>query len=114
MGKVPVRVNEYFKLLEDDDGIEQAFIYNPPLLAESLNIRVELRKEVSHNRPHVHVIKKGKAKFYDVSFALDDFEIIAGADNLKFFDKNEFQKIVDFIVENQEAFIKVYASIRLR
>lgn len=112
MGKAPIKVNEHFVVKEDDKGVTSEVIYNPPLLAESQNIRVELRKEKNHNRPHVHIIKKGKDKSYDVSIALDDFEILAGTDNLESFDKNEFQQIADFIVENQEIFIKVYATLR--
>ncbi len=112
MGKAPIKVNEHFVIKTENDGTTTEVIYNPPLLAETQNIRIELRKEQNHNRPHVHIIKKGKDKSYDVSFALDNFEILAGEENLKVFDINEYQQIIDFIVENQESFIEVYATLR--
>jgi hypothetical protein len=112
MGKAPIKVNEHFAVLTDDKGTETDVIYNPPLLAESQNIRVELRKEKNHNRPHVHIIKKGSNKSYDVSVALDNFDILAGEDNLKHFADDEYQVIVDFIVENQDRFIEVYETLR--
>jgi hypothetical protein len=112
MGKAPIKVNEHFVVNTDDKGSETEVIYNPPLLAETQNVRIELRKERNHGRPHVHVIKKGRNNSYDVSIALDDFDILAGEDNLKYFAKDEYQVIVDFIVENQDRFIKVYATLR--
>lgn len=112
MGKAPIKVNEHFVVNTDEKGNETEVIYNPPLLAQTQNIRVELRKEKNHNRPHVHVIKKGRNKSHDVSIALDDFEILAGEDNLKHFAKDEYQAIIDFIVENQDRFIEVYATLR--
>lgn len=86
MTKAPVKINEHFVVMTDENGNETDVIYNPPLLAESENIRVELRKEKNHNRPHVHIIKKGRNKSYDVSLALDDFSLLAGGENLKHFD----------------------------
>jgi hypothetical protein len=112
MGKALTKVNEHFVVLTDDKGTESDVIYDPPLLAESENIRIELRKEKKHNRPHVHIIKKGKHKSCDVSIALDNFDILAGEDNLKHFAKDEYQLIIDFIVENQDRFIEVYATLR--
>jgi hypothetical protein len=112
MGKAPIKVNEHFVVITDDKGNETKAIYSPPLLAESQNIRVELRKEKNHNRPHVHIIKKGSHKSYDVSIALDNFDILAGGENLKHFAKDEYQVIIDFIVENQDRFIEVYATLR--
>lgn len=112
MRKAPIKVNEHFVVKTDDKGNETEVIYSPPLLAESQNIRVELRKEKNHKRPHVHVIKKGRDKSHDVSIAIDDFDILAGEDNLKHFAKDEYQAIIDFIVENQDRFIEVYATLR--
>lgn len=112
MGKAPIKVNEHFVVQIDDEGNETEVIYNPPLLAESQNIRVELRKEKSHNRPHVHIIKKGRNKSYDVSVALDDFEILAGMENVDQFDEREWDKIGDFLVENQDRFIKLYEILK--
>jgi hypothetical protein len=112
MGKDPIKVNEHFVVKTDDKGTETEVIYNPPLLAESQNIRVELRKEKNHNRPHVHVIKKGRDKSHDVSIALDNFDILAGGDNLKHFDEREFEAIADFISKNKDRFIDVYAKLR--
>ena len=112
MGRAPIKVNEHFVVKTDDKGVETEVIYNPPLLAESQNIRVELRKEQKHNRPHVHVIKKGRDKSHDVSIALDNFDILAGGENLKHFDENEFEAIADFISKNQVRFIDVYAKLR--
>lgn len=66
MTKAPVKINEHFVVVTDEKGNETDIIYNPPLLAESENIRVELRKEKNHNRPHVHIIKKGRKNSYDV------------------------------------------------
>jgi hypothetical protein len=112
MGKAPIKVNEHFVVRTDDDGATTEVIYDPPLLAESQNIRVELRKEKNHNRPHVHIIKKGKDKSYDVSVALDDFIILAGGENLMHFDEREWDKIGDFLLKNQEKFIKLYETLR--
>ncbi len=112
MGKAPIKVNEHFVVRTDDDGATTEVIYDPPLLAESQNIRVELRKEKNHNRPHVHIIKKGKDKSYDVSVALDDFIILAGGENLMYFDEREWDKIGDFLLKNQERFIKLYETLR--
>lgn len=44
MAKAPIRVSEHF-VVKARDGSEAEVIYDPPLLAESQNIRVELRKE---------------------------------------------------------------------
>lgn len=112
MGKAPIKVNEHFVVNTDENGNETEVIYSPPHLAQTQNIRVELRKEKNHDRPHVHIIKKGKDKSCDVSIALDDFDILAGEDNLKHFAKDEYQVIIDFIVENQDRFIEVYATLR--
>ncbi len=112
MGKAPIKVTEHFVIKTDDEGNETEVIYNPPLLAESINIRIELRKEKNHNRAHVHIIKKGKYKSHDVSIALDDFEILAGGDNLKHFASDEYEVIANFIIENQDRFIEVYAKLR--
>jgi hypothetical protein len=112
MGKAPIKLNEHFLIQTDDQRNETEVIYNPPLLAESHNVRVELRKEKNHNRPHVHVIKKGRNRSYEVSMALDDFEILAGDENLKHFAKDEYRVIIEFIVENQDRFIEVYATLR--
>lgn len=112
MGKAPIKVNEYFAVKTDDEGTETDVIYDPPLLAESQNIRVELRKEKNHNRPHVHIIKKGRNKSYDVSVALDNFDILAGEENLKHFDEKEFEAIADFISKNQDRFKEVYVKLR--
>jgi hypothetical protein len=112
VGKAPIKINEHFVVQTDVTGSEAEVIYNPPLLAESENIKVELRKEKNHDRPHVHIIKKGKNKSYDVSLALDDLTFLAGEDNLKHFSKKEYEVIIDFILKNQDRFIKVYASLR--
>lgn len=112
MRKAPIKVNEHFVVNTDEKGSETEVIYNPPLLAETQNIRIELRKEKNHNRPHVHIIKKGKDKSHDVSIALDTLEILAGGDNLKFFSSDEYEVITDFIIDNQDRFIEVYASLR--
>ncbi len=95
MGKAPIKVNEHFVIKTDDEGNETEVIYNPPLLAESQNIRVELRKEQKHHRPHVHIIKKRKDKSYDVSVALDDLSILAGGENRDQFDSREWDKLGD-------------------
>lgn len=112
MRKAPIKLNEHFVVKTDDKGNETEVIYNPPLLAESQNIRVELRKEKNHNRPHVHIIKKGKDKSYDVSVALDDLSILAGCENVDQFDEREWDKIGDFLFDNQERFIKLYTILR--
>jgi hypothetical protein len=112
MGKPPIKVNEHFVVSIDDNGNEADVIYNPPLLADTQNIRVELRKEKNHNRPHIHIIKKGKNKSHDVSIALDDFTVLAGGENLEHFDEREWDKISDFLVGNQDRFIKLYETLR--
>lgn len=112
MTKAPVKVNEYFVVMTDKEGNETEVIYNPPLLAETENIRVELRKEKNHGRPHVHIIKKGKNKSYDVSVALDDLSLLAGSENVQHFDDKEWDKIGDFLFDNQNEFIKLYVSLR--
>jgi len=56
MGKAFIKVNEYFAIKTDKNGDQTEFIYNPPLIAESQNIRIELRQK-KHKRPHVHIIK---------------------------------------------------------
>jgi len=112
MGKAPIKVNEHFAVKTDDEGTETDVIYDPPLLAESQNIRVELRKEKNHSRPHVHIIKKGRNKSYDLSVALDDFDILAGEENLKRFGEKEFEAIADFISKNQDRFKEVYVKLR--
>ena len=60
MGKAPIKVNEHFVVRTDDDGATTEVIYDPPLLAESQNIRVELRKEKNHNRPQFTLLKREK------------------------------------------------------
>ena len=112
MGKALVKVNEYFVVKTDDGGNETEVIYNPPLLAQTQNIRVELRKEKKHERPHVHVIKKGRDKFHGVSIALDDFTVLAGEDQLKHFDSKEFQYISHFLWRNRERFMTLYQALR--
>jgi hypothetical protein len=112
MGRPPIKVSVNFVVKTDHKGVETEVIYNPPLMAESQNIRVELRIEHRHPRPHVHVIKKGKDKSYDVSIALDDLEILAGENNLKHFDRKEFQAIAEFISENQDRFKEIYETLR--
>ena len=97
----------------DDEGNQTDVIYNPPHLANTQNIRVELRKEQKHARPHVHVIKKGKdSKGDGLSIALDDFDILAGKEHLKLFSKAEYEAVTDFLLENQEKFIKIYETLR--
>lgn len=112
MGRAPIKVNEHFVVNTDDLGNETEVIYDPPLLAQTRNIRVELRKEKNHDRPHVHVIKKGKNKSHNVSIALDELEILAGGDNIKFFGDDEYEAIIDFIIDNQDRFIDVYVTLR--
>lgn len=112
MGKAPIKVNERFVVRTDDDGATTEVIYDPPLLAQSQNIRVELRKEKNHNRPHVHIIKKGKDKSFDVSIALDDLEILAGKENVGVFGEAEYQVIIEFIIDNQDRFKKIYENLR--
>ncbi len=112
MGKAPIKVNEHFVVKADDKGNETEVIYSPPLLAETQNIRVELRKERNHNRPHVHIIKKGKDKSFDVSIAIDDLEILAGGDKVRIFGTEEYDRILDFILNNQEILMKVYQNLR--
>ncbi len=112
MGKAPLKVNEHFVVNTDEKGNETEVIYNPPLLAESQNIKVELRKEPKHHRPHVHIIKKGKDKSCDVSVALDDLSILAGGENRDQFDEREWDKLADFLFDNQDRFIKLYATLR--
>lgn len=112
MVKAPIKVNEHFVVRTDDVGATTEVIYDPPLLAESQNIRVELRKEKNHNRPHVHIIKKGKDKSYDVSIALDDLEILAGKENVRVFGEAEYQVIIEFIIDNQDCFKKIYENLR--
>lgn len=96
----------------DEEGNETEVIYNPPLLAESETIRVELRKEKNHSRPHIHIIRKGKNKSYDVSVALDDLSILAGGENVDQFDEREWDKVSDFLFDNQDRFIKMYATLK--
>lgn len=112
MTKAPVKVNEHFVVTTDEKGNESEVIYNPPLLAETGNIRVELRKEKNHNRAHVHLIKKGKNKSFEVSVALDDFSLLAGRENAQHFDDKEWDKIGDFLFDNQDRFIKLYEILR--
>lgn len=112
MTKSLIKLNEYFVIETDREGNEVEVIYNPPLLAESQNIRVELRKEKNHRRPHIHIIKKGRGKIYDVSVALDDFSILAGGENKARFNEKEWDKIGDFLFDNQGTFIKLYKTLR--
>ncbi len=44
MSKEKSRLNKYF-IIKKDHSSEKKMLYDPPLLAESRNIRVELRKE---------------------------------------------------------------------
>ena len=113
MRKAKIKVNEYFIVLIDEDGEEIEVIFNPPLLAESSGVRVELRKERNHNRPHLHIIKKGKTRIYDVSIALDELVVLAGKENLKYFAKDEYKVIMEFIVDNQDRFKKIYNNLRV-
>jgi len=110
--KAPVKINEHFVVMTDEKSNETDIIYNAPLLADSQNIRVELRKEKNHKRPHVHIIKKGRINSYNVSVALDDFSILAGGENLKHFDNKEWDKIGNFLFDNQDRFIKLYETLR--
>jgi hypothetical protein len=112
MGKTPIKLNEHFAVATDENGIKNEVIYYPPLLAESQNIRIELRKEKNHARAHVHIIKKGRNHSYDVSIALDDLTLLAGTENLKHFARNEYQAILEFIIENQDRFKKIYEVLR--
>lgn len=112
MGKTPIKVSEYFVVRTDEHGVETEVIYSPPLLAESANIKVELRKEKNHTRPHVHIIKKGSDKSIDVSVALDDLSILAGGENADHFNRREWEKLGDFLFDNQDRFIKLYATLR--
>lgn len=112
MTKAPVKVNEHFVVTTDEKGNDTEVIYNPPLLAETENIRVELRKEKNHNCPHVHIIKKGRNKTFDVSVALDDLSLLAGSENVQHFDDKEWDKLGEFLFNNQSRFIKLYATLR--
>ena len=112
MTKAPVKVNEHFVVTTDEKGNETEVIYNPPLLAKTENIRVELRKEKNYGRPHVHIIKKGKNKSLDVSLALDDLTILVGDENVKFFGTDEYDQIIDFILNNQELLVQIYENLR--
>jgi len=47
-----------------------------------------------------------------VSIALDVFSILAGEENVKHFDKNEFQKIGEFLTENVDRFKEIYENLR--
>ena len=47
-----------------------------------------------------------------MSVALDDFIILAGGENLMHFDEREWDKIGDFLLKNQEKFIKLYETLR--
>lgn len=105
MGKTPVRVNEYFEISEDGEE----FIHNPPLLAEFGNLRVELRKEKNHSTPHVHVIKN---KIHDVSLRISDLKVLAGKENIPYFDRNEYRAVLEFIIENGNHFIECYEKLR--
>jgi len=112
MTKAPIKISEYFVLVTDDEGNEVEVIFHPPLLAESENIRVELRKELNHHRPHVHIIKKGRVSSFDVSIALDDLTVLAGGKNVKHFEIQEYQKIQEFLAENADRFYVIYEKLR--
>ena len=112
MGKPPIKINDYLELVFDEDGKETTVIYDPPLLAETANLRVELRKEKNHGRPHVHIIKKSKGNFYEVSLALDSLLPLVGEENLKYFADKEYRVILEFLVANQDRLIKVYKTLK--
>jgi hypothetical protein len=44
--------------------------------------------------------------------ALDNLDILAGDEHLKFFAKEEFEAVVDFLIENQLHLIKIYNSLK--
>jgi len=108
MTKTPIKINEYF--IVKGDFLEM--IYSPPLLAEVGNLRVELRKELNHSRPHLHVIKKCGKSEYGVSLALDNLDVLAGSENIERFDRREYEAVLNFIIENLELFEKVYKTLR--
>ena len=112
MAKAPIRINEHFVVITDENGNEIEIIYNPPLLAESENIRIELRKEEKHNRPHVHILKKGNATSFEISIALDSLNVLAGKEKLKHFAERELKKIGEFLAENADRFKEIYENLR--
>lgn len=112
MGRAPIRVNEHFVVVEDENGNEADVIYDPPLLADVGNLKVELRKELNHSMPHVHIVKKCGKNEYDVSIAIDDLKVLAGDKNRKYFDPREYQQTLEFILENQERLETLYKKLR--
>ena len=112
MAKAPIKVNEHFAVVTDDKGNRTEIIYNPPLLAKVGNLKIELRKELNHNRPHIHLIRKCGKSVYDVSIAINDLVVLAGGHNLKYLDKVEYQKILEFILDNQELLETLYKELR--
>ncbi len=58
------------------------------------------------------MIKKCGKTEYDVSVAIDDLEVLAGDKNLKHIDKREYQKTLEFILENQELLETLYKELR--
>ena len=113
MGKAPVKGETHLDVTLDENGKQVEVIYDPPLLATFGNIRVELRKEKNHDRPHIHIMKTAKSgKTNDVSIALDDFECLAGHENLKSFDRREYQAVMEFLAEKQDQLIEVYKKLK--
>ena len=49
---------------------------------------------------------------YDVSIAINDLVVLAGGHNLKYLDKVEYQKILEFILDNQELLETLYKELR--
>ena len=112
MGKVSIKVSERFLIVKDEKGVETHIIFNPPVIAQSANIKIELRKEKNHDRPHIHLVKKGKKKSIDVSLALDDFSCLAGEENLKCFERDEYLKVLEFLIANKDRFKELYKKLR--
>jgi hypothetical protein len=112
MSKAQVKGNEHFLVRVDEEGNKVELIYDPPLLAEFGNLRVELRKELKHHRAHVHIIKKCGKIEYDVSLALDNLDILAGESNISHFNKGEYKAVMVFIIENLEMFAEIYNGLR--
>lgn len=109
MSRPRIVIDEYFAL-EVDEGVKR-YIYNPPLLAKTRNLRIELRQEKNHSAPHVHVIKKG-SDGVSIIIEEDNIKIVAGESELEHFDEREFEAVVKFLVKNQNHLREIYKKLR--
>lgn len=113
MVRARIKKMHHFVVTVAEGGEQLEVIYNPPLLAQFGNIRIELRKEKNHERPHIHIMKSAKAgKTNDVSIALDNFDLLAGQENVQFFDKREYQAVVEFLADKQDLLIGLYKKLK--